>query len=275
MHCDSRVTGPGVTKALPLAYNKAVKKECAGGLKKKEGLNSVKPKVLIVEDERRIRELIADYLEEESLDYCECARGDHALDKFEEHRPQLVLLDILMPGLDGYDVCEAIRARSNVPIVFLTAKSEEDDKLLGYDLGADDYITKPFSPKVLIAKIKALLKRAESASASAVNAGFGEPAGEYLKIEDLLLDLAAREASLDGVPLALSSKEFDLLLHFVRNRNRVLDRDMLLDAVWGYDYAGYVRTVDTHVKRLRQKLGARAEWIVTLRGTGYRMKVTP
>lgn len=243
---------------------------------KKEGLNSVKPKILIVEDERRIRELIADYLEEEGLNYCECSRGDLALDKFVEHAPQLVLLDILMPGLDGYDVCEAIRARSDVPIVFLTSKSEEDDKLLGYDLGADDYITKPFSPKVLIAKIKALLKRAESASASAANKDASDDtAGVCVRVEELTLDLAAREASLDGVPLALSAKEFDLLLHFVRNRNRVLDRDMLLDAVWGYDYAGYARTVDTHVKRLRQKLGDRAEWIVTLRGTGYRMKVTP
>lgn len=231
----------------------------------------MKPKVLIVEDERRIRELIADYLEEEDLDFCECARGDKALDTFRQHVPHLVILDILMPGLDGYDVCEAIRAESEVPIVFLTAKSEEDDKLLGYDLGADDYVTKPFSPKVLVAKIKALLKRAETAKKTAPN----ETEGEWMEMEGLTLNVAAREAALHGMPLILSPKEFDLLLHFVRNRNRVLSREMLLDAVWGYDYEGYARTVDTHVKRLRQKLGDRAEWIVTLRGNGYRMKVTP
>jgi len=231
----------------------------------------VKPKVLIVEDERRIRELIADYLEEEGLDWCECARGDTALDAFRQHSPRLVILDILMPGLDGYDVCEAIRAESDVPIIFLTAKSEEDDKLLGYDLGADDYVTKPFSPKVLAAKVKALLKRTETAKKPATD-GTG---GEWMEVEGLTLDAAAREAALHGKPLVLSPKEFDLLLYFVRNRSRVLSRDMLLNGVWGYDYDGDIRTVDTHVKRLRQKLGDRAEWIVTLRGNGYRMKVMP
>jgi len=231
----------------------------------------LKPKVLIVEDERRIRELIADYLEEEDLDSCECKRGDLALDTFRQHAPHLVILDILMPGLDGYDVCEAIRTESDVPIVFLTAKSEEDDKLLGYDLGADDYITKPFSPKVLVAKIKALLKRAETVKKTVLN----DTDGEWMEMEGLTLNVAAREAAVHGIPLVLSPKEFDLLLHFVRNRNRVLSREMLLDAVWGYDYEGYARTVDTHVKRLRQKLGDRAEWIVTMRGNGYRMKVTP
>jgi DNA-binding response OmpR family regulator len=232
----------------------------------------VKPKVLIVEDERRIRELIADYLEEEGLDWCECARGDLALDKFRSHSPDLVILDILMPGLDGYDVCEAIRAGSDVPIVFLTAKSEEDDKLLGFDLGADDYMTKPFSPKVLTAKVKALLKRAEISQKAASHES---ESAKMEVVEELMLDVGAREALLHGKPLALSPKEFDLLLHFVRNRSRVLTRDMLLDAVWGYDYEGDIRTVDTHVKRLRQKLGERAEWILTLRGNGYRMKVTP
>ncbi|MCC3375202.1 response regulator transcription factor [Cohnella sp. REN36] len=229
----------------------------------------MQPKVLIIEDERRIRELIADYLEEEGLAWCECERGDAALETFRLQAPQLVLLDILMPGLDGYDVCEAIRAESNVPIIFLTAKSEEDDKLLGYDLGADDYMTKPFSPKVLAAKIKALLKRAEAPKKEGSEAG----ETEALEVDELKLNVSAREASLAGSPLALSPKEFDLLLYFVRNRNRVLSREMLLNAVWGFDYEGDVRTVDTHVKRLRQKLGDRAKWIVTLRGNGYRMKV--
>ncbi|QYR23476.1 response regulator transcription factor [Paenibacillus sp. sptzw28] len=231
----------------------------------------MKPKVLIVEDEWRIRELIADYLEEEGLDWCECDRGDIALESFLQHTPQLVILDILMPGLDGYDVCEAIRAKSDVPIIFLTAKSEEDDELLGYDLGADDYMTKPFSPKVLAAKVKALLKRSETVR-KALSSGND---GERMELEELMLNVTAREAELGGSPLVLSPKEFDLLLHFIRNRNRVLSRDMLLDAVWGYDYEGDIRTVDTHVKRLRQKLGDRAGWIVTLRGNGYRMKVMP
>lgn len=231
----------------------------------------MKPKVLIVEDERRIRELIADYLEEEGLGWCECDRGDIALDRFLQYEPQLVILDILMPGLDGYDVCEAIRSKSEVPIIFLTAKSEEDDELLGYDLGADDYVTKPFSPKVLVAKVKALLKRSDTAGKAVPN----ESGDERVEMEELMLNVTAREAELGGSPLVLSPKEFDLLLHFSRNRNRVLSRDMLLDAVWGYDYEGDIRTVDTHVKRLRQKLGDRAEWIVTLRGNGYRMKVTP
>lgn len=231
----------------------------------------MKPHVLIVEDERRIRELIADYLEEEGLTCCECGRGDAALDVFRHRAPRLVILDILMPGLDGYDVCEAIRAESDVPIIFLTAKSEEDDKLLGYDLGADDYVTKPFSPKVLAAKVKALLKRAESVS----KAETGHTEGAWTEAEELRLNAAAREATLDGQPLTLSPKEFDLLLHFVRNRNRVLTRDMLLDAVWGFDYEGDIRTVDTHVKRLRQKLGDKAAWIDTLRGNGYRMRIAP
>lgn len=241
----------------------------------------MRQKVLIVEDERRMRELIADYLAEEGLVCRECGRGDEALDAFRKHAPSLVVLDIMMPGLDGYDVCEAIRAESDVPIVFLTAKSEEDDKLLGYDLGADDYMTKPFSPKVLAAKIKALLKRSEPVDRSPADQlesdrpGADRHGADRFELEGLTLDITAREALLDGTPLCLSPKEFDLLLYFVRNRNRVLSREMLLDGVWGYDYEGYARTVDTHVKRLRQKLGARANWIATVRGNGYRMKVTP
>ncbi|MEF2965455.1 response regulator transcription factor [Paenibacillus sp. M1] len=234
----------------------------------------MKPKVLIVEDERRIRELIIDFLEEENLDWCECGNGDQALSAFRRDKPQLVILDILMPGLDGYDVCEAIRGESDVPIIFLTAKSEEEDILLGYDLGADDYITKPFSPKLLTAKIMALLKRAERSRVVHVPAGGNE--ARLLKVgEELVVDPETREAVLNGKSLALTPKEFDLLLHFVRNHNLVLTRDRLLDGVWGYDYIGDVRTVDTHVKRLRQKLGDRAGWIVTMRGDGYRMKVTP
>jgi len=226
--------------------------------------------VLIVEDERKLRELIADYLEAEGLAWIEAANGDDAVALFREASPDLVILDILMPGLDGYDVCEEIRKLSDVPILFLTAKSEEEDKLLGYDLGADDYMTKPFSPKVLAAKAKALLRRYESAKLE-------RKAAESRRIEwgPLSIEESSREVLLDGQEVSLSPKEFDLLLYFVSHRNIVLSRDRLLEHVWGYDYDGDSRTVDTHVRRLRQKLGDRAEWVATLRGNGYRFKVTP
>nr|WP_238357484.1 response regulator transcription factor [Cohnella zeiphila] len=225
---------------------------------------------MIVEDERKLRELIADYMDAEGLAWSEAARGDEAVALFRETSPDLVILDIMMPGLDGYDVCEEIRKVSDVPILFLTAKSEEDDKLLGYDLGADDYMTKPFSPKVLAAKVKALLRRADAARSER-----GEAEGKRFDLGRLRIDVPGREARLDGRSLMLSPKEFDLLLYFVSHRNIVLSRDRLLENVWGYDYEGDARTVDTHVKRLRQKLAAGADWIATLRGNGYRFKVEP
>ncbi|QHT62208.1 response regulator transcription factor [Paenibacillus lycopersici] len=226
-------------------------------------------RVLIVEDEIKLRELIADYLEAEGLTWLEAENGDEAVALFRESKPDLVILDIMMPGLDGYDVCEEIRKQSDVPVLFLTAKGEEEDKLLGYDLGADDYMTKPFSPKVLAAKVKALLRRAEVPRIERSDA-----AGRQLDMSGMRIDIAGREVALDGAPLAISPKEFDLLLFFASHRNIVLSRDRILEHVWGFDYDGDARTVDTHVKRLRQKLGTRAEWIATLRGNGYRFKVT-
>ncbi|THF78731.1 response regulator transcription factor [Cohnella fermenti] len=230
----------------------------------------MKSTVLIVEDERKLRELVADYLEAEGLAWIEAANGDDAVALFREAAPDLVVLDILMPGLDGYDVCEEIRKLSDVPILFLTAKSEEEDELLGYDLGADDYMTKPFSPKVLAAKVKALLRRYESAKLERA-----EAEGKQIDLGAVRIDAISREASLDGESLALTPKEFDLLLYFVSHRNIVLSRDRLLEHVWGFDYDGDERTVDSYVRRLRRKLGSRAEWIATLRGNGYRFKVTP
>ncbi|QHW34011.1 response regulator transcription factor [Paenibacillus rhizovicinus] len=228
--------------------------------------------VLIVEDEKKLRELIADYLEAEGLAWREAGNGDEAVALFRECSPDLVILDILMPGLDGYDVCEEIRKQSDVPVLFLTAKSEEEDKLLGYDLGADDYMTKPFSPKVLAAKVKALLRRTEITKSGRSAA---EAEGNLVDMSGMHIDISGRDVSLDGVQLAMTPKEFDLLLYFTSHRNIVLSRDQILQHVWGYDYEGDVRTVDTHVKRLRQKLGTRADWIATLRGNGYRFKVTP
>ncbi|MBM7563981.1 response regulator transcription factor [Paenibacillus sacheonensis] len=226
--------------------------------------------VLIVEDEAKLRELIADYLDAEGLAWLEAANGDEAVAVFREASPDLVILDILMPGLDGYDVCEAIRKQSDVPVLFLTAKSEEEDELLGYDLGADDYMTKPFSPKLLAAKVKALLRRSET-----VRSEPPETEGACIVAGCLRIDVSGREVVLDGTPLSMSPKEFDLLRYFADHRNIVLSRDRILEHVWGYDYEGDSRTVDTHVKRLRQKLGARADWISTLRGNGYRFTVTP
>ncbi|MEK5056944.1 response regulator transcription factor [Paenibacillus shunpengii] len=226
--------------------------------------------VLIVEDEKKLRELIADYLEAEGIAWREAADGDEAVAVFREALPDLVILDILMPGLDGYDVCEEIRKVSDAPVLFLTAKSEEEDKLLGYDLGADDYMTKPFSPKELVAKVKALLRRADKAMAEQATTE-----GEPLSLDSIQIDVSGREVLLDGQLLALSPKEFDLLHYFVSHKNIVLSRNQLVEQVWGYDYEGDERTVDTHVRRLRQKLGSRADWITTLRGNGYRFKVTP
>lgn len=226
--------------------------------------------VFIVEDEKKLRELVGDYLDAEGIAWREAASGDEAMALFRELAPDLVILDILMPGLDGYDVCEEIRKLSDVPILFLTAKSEEEDKLLGYDLGADDYMTKPFSPKVLVAKVKALLRRAETSRLEREKAE-----GKRVELGGLRIDVSGREAWLNAEPLALTPKEFDLLLYFANHTGIVLSRDRLLENVWGYDYDGDVRTVDSYVRRLRHKLGVRADWIATLRGSGYRFKVAP
>ncbi|SFT20402.1 response regulator transcription factor [Paenibacillus sp. BC26] len=233
--------------------------------------------VLLVEDEPLMRQLIVDYLHGENITVIEAGNGEEALLRFAAEPVALVILDIMMPKLDGYSVCRSIRERSDVMIIMLTARSAEDDKLLGYDLGADDYMTKPFSPKELTAKVKALLKRAEllaAASAAASSAGDGSDAGAgVIALDGLMIKEASHEVKVDGEELTLSPKEYDLLLYMYRNRNIVLTRDMLLNHVWGFDYFGDARTVDTHIKRLRQKLGSKAELICTVRGNGYQFKV--
>lgn len=221
-----------------------------------------KPRVLIVEDEKRMRELIADYLIEEDLEVIEASHGNEAIELARRYPPNLVVLDIMMPGIDGFEVCKRLRKESNAIIVMLTAKSEEEDKLYGYELGADDYITKPFSPKVLTAKIKALLTRWN----------FQEDAEANTELIDFVIDEQAHEVRIHGELLELSPKEYDLLLFFTNHRNIVLTRDILLDRVWGMDYYGDLRTVDTHVKRLRKKLGDKASCIHTVRGNGYKFK---
>ncbi|WP_438348479.1 response regulator transcription factor [Paenibacillus sp. FA6] len=220
------------------------------------------PLILIVEDEPRMRELIADYLEEEGFDIIQAANGHEALEHAHRTPPDLVVLDIMMPGMDGFEVCRHLRSHSQTIIVMLTARSEEEDKLYGYELGADDYVTKPFSPKILIAKIKALLSRWNSQDGST----------QLKEHRDLEINEQAHEVHLYRKRLELSPKEYELLLLFSQHPNHVLTRDTLLNRIWGIDYFGDPRTVDTQIKRLRKKLGNQSGCIQTVRNIGYKFQ---
>lgn len=219
---------------------------------------------MIVEDELKMRRLLVDYITHEGYAALEAANGREALERLEQRPVDLVLLDIMMPQMDGFAACKAIRERSDVLIVLLTAKAEEYDKLQGYGLGADDYVTKPFSPKVLMAKIKALFKRLGD------DTGGGEA---VIRLDGLELDPASHELRIDGSLVTLTRKEYELLLYMYRNKNITLSRDRMLDQVWGFDYEGDARTVDTHIRRLRQKLGPHADLIATVKGFGYKFQV--
>lgn len=220
--------------------------------------------ILIIEDEIRIRILLRDYLKRDGFNVIEAADGDEGITAFKNNSIDLILLDIMMPKVDGITVLETIRTVSNVPIILLTAKSQEEDKLFGYELGADDYITKPFSPKVLIAKVKALLKR---------TCDEGISFSSSKDFNGLVINKLAHEVKVDDMILNLSPKEFELLLYLTDNIGISLSRDTILDNVWGIDYYGDLRTVDTNVKRLREKLGSKANYIVTVRGSGYKFEV--
>lgn len=220
--------------------------------------------ILLVEDEKRMRILIGDYLKKEGFKYFEASNGIEAIEIFNKEKVDLVVLDIMMPYMDGWEVCKTIRKSSEVPIIILTARSEEDDKLLGYELGADDYVTKPFSPKVLIAKIKVLLKRFDS---------FKVNNSTSMDINGLLIDELSRRVTVNGEEVILSPKEYELLLYLVKNSGIALTRNQILDNVWGVDYYGDTRTVDTNIKRLREKLKDKAYLITTIRGSGYRFEV--
>lgn len=220
--------------------------------------------ILIIEDEIRIRILLRDYLKKDGFNVIEAADGDEGINTFQNNNIDLILLDIMMPRVDGITVLETIRNVSNVPIILLTAKSQEEDKLFGYELGADDYITKPFSPKVLIAKVKALLKRTSNGGTSFSSAK---------DFNGLSINKLAHEVKVDGTTLNLSPKEFELLVYLTDNIGISLTRDTILDNVWGIDYYGDLRTVDTNVKRLREKLGSKANYIITVRGSGYKFEV--
>lgn len=219
--------------------------------------------ILIIEDEERMRKLLKDYFKRSGFSVLEAEDGVKGLKVFKENSVDLVILDIMIPYLDGWTVCKSIRQNSKVPIIMLTAKSEEEDKLFGYELGADDYVTKPFSPKVLVAKVKALLKRS----------GLEEKETNIKNYNGLYINKLSNEVKIEGEIINLSPKEYDLLIFFVNNIDIVLSRDTILDKVWGFDYDGGLRTVDTHVKRLREKLKEKSNYIVTVRGKGYKFEV--
>lgn len=219
--------------------------------------------ILIIEDELRIRFLLRDYFSKEGFNIIEAEDGDLGIKAFQENSVDLVLLDIMMPKVDGITVLETIREVSTIPVILLTAKSEEDDKLFGYEVGADDYITKPFSPKVLIAKVKALLKRTSDDTISVTR--------DY---NGLTINKLSHEVKIDNDIINLSPKEFELLTYLSDNKGIALTRDTILDKVWGIDYYGDIRTVDTNIKRLREKLKTKSSYIVTVRGSGYRFEET-
>ncbi|HOJ78762.1 MAG TPA: response regulator transcription factor [Bacillota bacterium] len=220
-------------------------------------------KILIADDELRMRKLVSDFLKKEGYQVFEAEDGQKALQLFDAEEFNLVILDVMMPGFDGWTVCREIRKKSSIPIIMLTARSEESDELFGFELGADEYITKPFSPMILVARVEALLRRVKSDLK--VKKVFG----------DLELDESGRVVRVNGVKVDLSPKEFELLLYLVVNKGIALSREQILNAVWDYDYFGDVRTVDTHIKKLRLKLGDMGNYIQTVRGLGYKFEVEP
>lgn len=221
----------------------------------------MKKSVLIVEDELRIRFLLRDYLIKDNFDVYEASNGQEGLLMFSKHKIDIVLLDIMMPVMDGITMLEKLRSVSTVPVILLTAKEQETDKLLGYEAGTDDYITKPFSPKVLIAKVKALLKRTREDVDSSCQ-----------DFNGLTINTLSHEVKVNGDTVTLSPKEYELLVYLVKNEGMALTRDNILDNVWGIDYYGDIRTVDTNVKRLREKLLDKSSYIVTVRGSGYKFE---
>lgn len=225
-----------------------------------------KLKVLIIEDESRIREMVKDYLEHEDFQVEEADNGITGLEKFKEDDYGIVLLDVMLPGLDGWTVCREIRRSSDIPIIMLTARGEEYDKLFGFDLGADDYVTKPFSPKELVARMRAILKRGRAA------AGAGEKAPVFV-YQLLRVNMDSRKVTIADAVIDMTPKEFDLLSFFIKNPEKVFTREQLLNKVWGYEFGGDYRTVDTHVKMLRESLQDYRRLIVTVWGVGYKFEI--
>ena len=220
-------------------------------------------KILIVDDESRMRKLLKDFLEREGYSVLEASDGLEAIDIFYEDKDvALIILDVMMPRMDGWEVCREVRKNSNVPIMMLTARSEERDELRGFELGVDEYIAKPFSPKILVARVNALIKRVT---------GVAKDAG--LSVGGIEVDKAAHIVKIDGEEIELSIKEFELLVYFIENQRLALTREKILNNVWNYDYFGDARTIDTHVKKLRSKMGEKGNYIKTVWGIGYKFEV--
>jgi len=221
-------------------------------------------KVVIVDDDEHIRELASLYLQKEGFEVSCAPDGTSAVDKIKQVNPSLVVLDLMLPGMNGFDVCKHVRQTSDVPIIMLTARDEDIDKILGLELGADDYLTKPFNPRELVARVKAILRRADGSTKAAVSAA-------VIRIGALSIDKQRREARVGDAELNLRTKEFDLLAALAENAGIVLTREQLLDRVWGYNFYGETRTVDVHVQHVRAKIANSGLSIVTVRGIGYKL----
>ena len=220
-------------------------------------------KILVVDDESRMRKLVKDFLTKKNFQVLEAGNGEEAMDIFYEEKDiALIILDVMMPKMDGWEVCREIRKNSKVPIIMLTARSDERDEVLGFDLGVDEYISKPFSPKILVARVEAILRRT----------GQNNPE-DVISAGGIVIDKAAHLATVDGKPMELSFKEFELLTYFLENQGIALSREKILNSVWNYDYFGDARTIDTHVKKLRSKMGDKGEYIKTVWGMGYKFEV--
>lgn len=222
-------------------------------------------KLLIADDELRLRKLISDYLIREGYEILEAENGEEALDIFYAHKDiSLAILDVMMPKVNGFEVCKEMRETSDIPVIILTAKSEENDVLNGFSYGADEYISKPFSPKILVAHVNALIRRVE---------GFQGEENDIIEEGGIVVDKKAHIVTVDGKEIILSVKEFELLSYFLENKNIALSRDMILNGVWNYDYFGDARTIDTHVKKLRAKIGEKGAYIKTIWGMGYKFEI--
>lgn len=221
-----------------------------------------KRKILVVDDEARMRKLVNDFLTKNHYIVIEAENGEKAVDIFlEEKDIDLIILDVMMPVMDGWEACREIRRYSKVPIIMLTAKSDENDELKGFQLGVDEYISKPFSPKILVARVEAIFRRT-----------MNEDESEVLEVNGIVIDMPAHEVRINGSVIELSYKEFELLVYFVKNAGIALSRERILNNVWNYDYFGDARTIDTHVKKLRSKMGEKGDCIKTIWGMGYKFE---
>ena len=219
-------------------------------------------KILVVDDEARMRKLVSDFLVREGYEVLEAANGEEAMDLFYADKEiVLIILDVMMPKMDGWQALREIRESSQVPVIMLTARTDERDELKGFDLGVDEYVTKPFSPRTLVARVNAILRRTAS-----------HEENDRIELGGIVLDKSAHQVTIDGEPVELSFKEFELLTYFMENNKIALSREKILNHVWNYDYFGDARTIDTHVKKLRSKLGSKGELIKTIWGMGYKLE---